>query len=209
MHHPVVIGIAGGSGSGKSTVLERIVEACGPEGIAVLDHDAYYRDLSHISFDERTTFNFDHPDALETELMRAQLDRLIAGQSVEKPVYDFRAHRRKEETTRIEPQPVIILEGILVLAEPLLVERMDIKLYVDAADDIRLMRRIRRDMEERGRSIESILQQYERTVRPMHLEFVEPSKRKADVIIPRGGHNEVAIDMVLARIDALLKGAEV
>ena len=209
MHHPVVIGIAGGSGSGKTTVLERIVDACGPEGIAVLDHDAYYRDLSHVPMEERSTFNFDHPDALETELMRAHLDQLIAGQAIEKPIYDFRTHRRKEETQRIEPQPVIILEGILVLAEPLLVEPMDIKLYVDTADDIRLMRRIRRDIEERGRSIEAILQQYERTVRPMHLEFVEPSKRKADVIIPRGGHNEVAIHMVLARIDALLQAAEV
>lgn len=209
MRHPVVIGIAGGSGSGKTTVLERIVAACGPEGIAVLDHDAYYRDLAHLSFEERTAFNFDHPKALETELMRAHLDRLIDGRPIEKPIYDFRAHRRLAETERVEPEPVIIIEGLLVLAEPLLLERMDIKIFVDAADDIRLMRRIRRDMEERGRSIESILQQYERTVRPMHLEFVEPSKRKADVIIPRGGHNKVAINMVLARIDALLQGAGV
>lgn len=209
MYHPVVIGIAGGSGSGKTTVLNRIVEACGPGGIAVLDHDAYYRDLSHLPMEERATFNFDHPNALETELMREHIDRLIAGQAIEKPIYDFKTHRRREETERIEPEPVIIIEGILVLAEPLLVERMDIKIFVDAADDIRLMRRIRRDIEERGRSIESILRQYERTVRPMHLEFVEPSKRKADVVIPRGGHNEVAIHMVLARIDALLQAAEV
>lgn len=208
MQHPVVIGIAGGSGSGKTTVLERIVDACGPEGIAVLDHDAYYRDLSHVPKEDRATYNFDHPDALETELMRAHLDRLIAGQSIEKPIYDFKTHRRREATQRIDPEPVIIIEGILVLAEPLLVERMDIRLFVDAADDIRLMRRIRRDMEERGRSIASILEQYERTVRPMHLEFVEPSKRKADVIIPRGGHNEVAIHMVLARIEALLQAAD-
>ncbi len=209
MHHPVVIGIAGGSGSGKTTVLERIVDACGPEGIAVLDHDAYYRDLSHRPMEERAKFNFDHPDALETALMREHLDRLIAGQSIEKPIYDFKTHRRREATRQISPEPVIIIEGILILAEPLLVEQMDIKIYVDAADDIRLMRRIRRDIEERGRSIESVLKQYERTVRPMHLEFVEPSKRKADVIIPRGGHNEVAIHMVLARIDALLQAAEV
>jgi len=209
MQHPVVIGIAGGSGSGKTTVLERIVEACGPEGIAVLDHDAYYRDLSHVSPEERATFNFDHPDALETELMREHLDRLIEGDPIEKPLYDFKTHRRHDDTQRIDPEPVIILEGILVLAEPLLVEQMDIKIFVDAADDIRLMRRIRRDIEERGRSIESILRQYERTVRPMHLEFVEPSKRKADIIIPRGGQNEVAIHMVLARIDALLQSAEV
>jgi len=208
MHHPVVIGIAGGSGSGKTTVLERIVDACGPEGIAVLDHDAYYRDLSHLPMEERAKFNFDHPDALETALMREHLDRLIAGQPIEKPIYDFKTHRRREATREIGPEPVIIIEGILILAEPLLVEQMDIKIYVDAADDIRLMRRIRRDIEERGRSIESVLKQYERTVRPMHLEFVEPSKRKADVIIPRGGHNEVAIHMVLARIDALLQAAE-
>lgn len=208
MHHPVVIGIAGGSGSGKTTVLDRIVDACGPEGIAVLDHDAYYRDLSHVPPEERATFNFDHPDALETELMRRHLDRLIAGDWIEKPIYDFTTHRRRDRTQRVEAEPVIIIEGILVLAEPLLVEQMDIKIFVDTADDIRLMRRIRRDIEERGRSIESILRQYERTVRPMHLEFVEPSKRKADVIIPRGGHNEVAIHMVLARIDALLQAAE-
>lgn len=209
MRHPVVIGIAGGSGSGKTTVLERIVEAYGPEEIAVLEHDAYYRDLSHVPAEERSTFNFDHPDALETELMREHLDRLTAGRPIDKPIYDFRTHRRLDTSRRVAPQPVIIIEGILVLAEPLLTERMDIKIYVDAADDIRLMRRIRRDMEDRGRSIESILQQYERTVRPMHLEFVEPSKRKADVIIPRGGRNEVAIHMVLARIDALLRAAEV
>lgn len=209
MKRPVVIGIAGGSGSGKTTVLEQIMEACGAERIAVLDHDAYYRDLSHLSFEERTGFNFDHPDALETELMREHLDQLLEGSPIEKPIYDFKTHTRKEETTTVEPRPVILIEGILVLAETLLAERMDIRIFVDAADDIRLMRRIRRDLQERDRSIESILRQYERTVRPMHLEFVEPSKRKADVIIPRGGHNHVAIQMVLARIDGLLDRAEV
>ena len=209
MEDPVVIGIAGGSGSGKTTVLEQIIEAFGSERIAVLDHDAYYRDLSHLPFEERTRFNFDHPDALETELMRTHLDQLLAGIPVEKPVYDYRTHAREEETETVMPRPVILLEGILVLAEALLVEQMDIKIYVDAADDIRLMRRIRRDLQERDRSIESILHQYDRTVRPMHLEFVEPSKRKADVIIPRGGHNRVAIQMVLARIDGLLKRADV
>lgn len=209
MQPPVVIGIAGGSGSGKTTVLERIVRACGSERIAVLDHDAYYRDLSHLPPDERARFNFDHPDALETELMREHLDQLLLDNPIEKPVYDFTSHTRADETETVEPRPVIIIEGILVLAEPLLLERMDIKIFVDAADDIRLMRRIRRDLQERGRSIESVLQQYERTVRPMHLEFVEPSKRKADIIIPRGGHNQVAIHMVLARIDSLLQQAEV
>ncbi len=204
MPRPVVIGIAGGSGSGKTTVLRRIVEAFGPESIAVLDHDAYYRALNHLPFEERVAFNFDHPDALETDLMRRHLDRLLAGEAVEKPLYNFTTHTRETHTVRVEPRPVIIIEGILVLAEPALVERMDIKLFVDAAPDVRLMRRLRRDIEERGRAVEAVLEQYERTVRPMHLEFVEPSKRRADVIIPRGGHNRVAIEMVLARIEALL-----
>jgi uridine kinase len=204
MDPPVVIGIAGGSGSGKTTVLQHITREFGPDPIAVLDHDAYYRDLSHLSPEERAQFNFDHPDALETDLMREHLDALLEGQAVEKPVYDFTTHTRRNETETVEPRPVIIIEGILVLAESLLEEQMDIKIYVDAADDIRLMRRIRRDIQERGRSIEGILRQYERTVRPMHLEFVEPSKRRADIIIPRGGHNRVAIQMVMSRIQDLL-----
>ncbi len=202
---PVVIGIAGGSGSGKTTVLNHIIREFGSDPIAVLEHDAYYHDLSHLSPEKRSRFNFDHPDALETALMREHLDRLIAGETIEKPVYDFTTHTRRDETETVESRPVIIVEGILVLAESQLREQMDIKIYVDAADDIRLMRRIRRDMEERGRSIGGILQQYERTVRPMHLEFVEPSKREADVIIPRGGHNHVAIQMVMSRIQDLLR----
>jgi uridine kinase len=208
MTPPVVIGIAGGSGSGKTTVLNRITGEFGPDPIAVLDHDAYYRDLSHLSPEKRARFNFDHPDALETELMTEHLDALIEGEAIEKPVYDFTTHTRAEETETVAPRPVIIIEGILVLAESSLEERMDIKIYVDAADDIRLMRRIRRDLQERGRSIEGILRQYERTVRPMHLEFVEPSKREADIIIPRGGHNQVAIQMVMSRIQELLRSVE-
>ncbi len=208
MTHPVVIGIAGGSGSGKSTVLRRIIERFGPARIALLDHDSYYRDLSHLPREVRAGFNFDHPDTLETPLMRAHLDALLEGESVEKPVYNFVTHSREAETIRVSPRRVIIVEGILVLAEPALVEKMDIKLFVDTDDDIRLMRRIRRDMEERGRSIHAILDQYEQTVRPMHLEFVEPSKRLADVILPRGGHNRVAIEMVIARIETLLEKAE-
>ncbi len=207
MHRPVVIGIAGGSGSGKTTVLRRILEAFGPERIAVLDHDAYYVDLSPLPMEARSRFNFDHPDALETDLMRAHLDELLAGRPIEKPIYNFTTHTREAATETVHPRPVIIIEGILVLAEPVLRERMDIKLFVDADDDIRLMRRIRRDIHERGRTIESVLDQYERTVRPMHLEFVEPSKREADVIIPRGGQNQVAIEMVLARIELLLRQA--
>ncbi len=204
MQRPVVIGIAGGSGSGKSTVLRRIIEAFGSDHMAVLDHDSYYRDLGHLPLEERAVFNFDHPSALETELMRRHIDALLNGYSVHKPKYSFTTHSRLEDTTTIEPRQVIIVEGILVLAEPLLVEKMDIKLYVDAADDVRLMRRIQRDIQERGRSLDAVLEQYKRTVRPMHLEFVEPSKRRADVIIPRGGHNTVAIEMVIARIQSLL-----
>lgn len=203
---PVVIGIAGGSGSGKSTVLRRIIERFGPEHIAMLDHDAYYRDLSHLPHEVRATYNFDHPATLETELLRAHLDALLSGQPIDKPVYNFVTHSRTDETIRVSPRPVVIVEGILVLAEPSLVELMDIKLFVDADDDVRLIRRIRRDIDERGRSIHSVLDQYEQTVRPMHLEFVEPSKRLADVILPRGGHNRVAIEMVIARIETLLRG---
>ena len=200
----VVIGIAGGSGSGKTTVQRRVMERFGPRRIALLDHDAYYRPLDHLAPDQRARFNFDHPDALETDLMVDHLDRLIAGQAVEKPTYSFETHSRRAETEAIEPRPVVLVEGILVLAEPALRERMDVKLFVDAAADVRLMRRMERDIHERGRSVESVLEQYRRTVRPMHLEFVEPSKRHADVIIPRGGQNQVAIDMVFARIQSLL-----
>ncbi len=205
MKHPVVIGIAGGSGSGKSTVLRRIIDAFGPERIAVLEHDAYYRPLNELPLEARGDVNFDHPDALETELMVRHLDVLLAGHPAEQPSYDFKTHTRQSETLRIEPRPVVIVEGILVLAETALVQRMDIKIFVDTADDVRLLRRIRRDLRERGRSVESVLDQYERTVRPMHIEFVEPSKRAADIIIPRGGHNRVAIEMVIARIGALLE----
>jgi uridine kinase len=201
----VVIGIAGGSGSGKTTVQRRVMERFGPRRIALLDHDAYYRDLDHLAPEDRARFNFDHPDALETDLMVAHVDALLAGETIEKPTYSFETHSRRDETEIVEPRPVILVDGILVLAEPALRERMDVKLYVDAPDDVRLMRRIERDLHERGRSIDSILDQYRRTVRPMHLEFVEPSKRHADVIIPRGGRNTVAIDMVLARVQSLLE----
>lgn len=208
MKPPVIIGIAGGSGSGKTTVLRRITGALDSDRIAVVDHDAYYKDLSHLPEEERAQFNFDHPDALETGLMRNHLDQLVDGEPIEKPIYDFTSHTRVDETETIEPRPVVIIEGILILAESALEEVMDIKIYVDTADDIRLMRRIRRDIQERGRTIEGVLRQYERTVRPMHLEFVEPSKRKADVIIPRGGHNHVAIQMVMSRIQDVLPEVE-
>ena len=201
----VVLGIAGGSGSGKTTVQRRVVDAFGPGQIALLDHDAYYRELSHLDPEARARFNFDHPDALETGLMVEHLDSLLAGRAIDKPTYDFATHSRRDEVQRIEPRPVIVVEGILVLAERELRERMHIKLYVDAPADVRLTRRIRRDLDERGRSIDDVLAQYTHQVRPMHLEFVEPSKRHADVIIPRGGRNEVAIGMVLARVASLLE----
>ncbi len=204
---PVVIGIAGGSGSGKTTVQRRVIETFGPDRIALLDHDSYYLDLAHLPPEERARFNFDHPGALETPLMVEHLDRLLAGEPVEKPTYDFTTHSRRAETLTVRPHPVVIVEGILVLAEPALVERMDVKIYVDTPDDVRLIRRIERDLHERGRDIETVLRQYQRTVRPMHLEFVEPSKRVADVIIPRGGHNRVALDMVMAHVQGLLAGA--
>ncbi len=207
MHYPVVIGIAGGSGSGKSTVVSTLVDELGTDTVGVLEHDAYYRDLSHIPLQERAFFNFDHPDTLETDLLLDHLDELKMGQSIEKPIYDFTNYTRTGETEEINPLPIIVVEGILVLADPRLADRMDIKVFVDADSDVRLSRRIKRDMVERSRSLESILEQYEQTVRPMHLKFVEPSKREADIIIPHGGHNRVAIDLVLARIRMLVKDA--
>lgn len=205
MRRPVIIGLAGGSGSGKSTVLSRLLEELDEEGVSVLEHDAYYRELGHLSLEERASFNFDHPSALETELLVKHIDALLKGFAIEKPVYDFTTHARTEKTITVRPTPVLIVEGILALAERDLVERMDIKLFVDTDDDVRLIRRIRRDMAERGRSLQSILDQYEESVRPMHIEFVQPSKRLADVIIPRGGRNEIAVQMVLSRIDTILR----
>lgn len=208
MQCPVVIGIAGGSGSGKSTVLSTLVEELGRETVGVLDHDAYYRDLKHIPLEERARFNFDHPDTLETDLLLEHLDELKMGNSVQKPVYDFSDHTRSDQSETIHALPIFIVEGILVLSDRRLVDRMDIKLFVDADSDVRLSRRIRRDTMERGRSLESILEQYESTVRPMHLQFVEPSKREADIIIPHGGHNRIAIDLVLARIRLLIEQSQ-
>jgi len=202
---PIVIAVAGGTASGKTTVATKILERVGAEHIACIPHDAYYRDLSHLPPSARARVNFDHPDSLETELLIQNLRDLRAGRAVEIPVYDFTTHTRKRETRRVEPAPVILVEGILVLVEPGLRELFDVKLYVDSAADVRFIRRLRRDIEERGRTVESVCEQYLGTVRPMHLEFVEPSKRYADVIIPKGGFNEVAIDMVAARIGGMLE----
>ncbi len=199
----VIIGVAGGTGSGKTTVSRALVDRVGREKIAYLQHDAYYRDRSHLPPPERDRINFDHPDALETELLVEHLGRLQEGESVEIPTYDFTRHVRGEETVTVEPRPVLLVEGILVLAEDALRQAMDVKIYVDTAADIRFIRRLRRDLEDRGRSLESVVSQYLEEVRPMHLEFVEPSKRHADVIVPEGGFNRVALDMLVDRIEQL------
>jgi uridine kinase len=202
---PIIIGVAGGTGSGKTTVARRILEQVGAEHVAYIPHDAYYRDLSHLPAELRAQINFDHPNSLETELLVEHLQQLRRGQPVDIPVYDFSAHTRTVKTRQVGPAPVILVEGILVFAEVALRELFDVKLYVDTDADIRIIRRLQRDVEQRGRTLESVIQQYMTTVRPMHLEFVEPSKRYADVIIPEGGFNEVAIEMVAARIRGLLE----
>jgi uridine kinase len=202
---PLVIGISGGTGSGKSTVAKVIIDRVGANHIALLPHDAYYKDLTKLEPAQRVLINFDHPDSLETSLLIEHIKQLKNLQPVELPVYDFKTHSRTEITTHIEPQPVILVEGILILAEKGLRELFDVKIYVDTDPDIRFIRRLERDIAERGRTSASVIQQYMSTVRPMHLEFVEPSKRYADVIIPEGGLNTVAMDMVVARIESLLR----
>lgn len=201
---PIIIGVAGGTGSGKTTVAETILRRVGEKRIAYIPHDAYYRDLSHLPPEMRARVNFDHPDALETDLLVDHLNMWRAGKAIEVPIYDFTAHIRVDQTRRVEPQRVALVEGILVFAEPDLREMFDVKLYVDADADIRFIRRLQRDITERERTVQSVIEQYLITVRPMHLEFVELSKRYADVIIPEGGYNQVAMDMVVARIEYLL-----
>ena len=201
---PIIIGVAGGTGSGKTTVAFAILEKVGWNRIALIQHDSYYYDASNLPFEERARLNFDHPDALETPLLVEHVKLLRAGQSVQIPMYDFRTHTRLVETRLVNPEPVILVEGILIFAEPALRDLFDVKIFVDADADIRFMRRLERDLKERGRSLDSVIEQYMTTVRPMHLEFVEPSKRYAHVIIPEGGHNTVALDMVVARVQALL-----
>ena len=204
MKTPVIIGIAGGTGSGKTTVARAVYDRVGRDRIEWISHDAYYRNFDGLSVEERHKINFDHPDSLETELLIRHLDVLSKGSSVDVPMYDFAAHARRTETQRVEPRRVIIVEGILVLAEPELRRRIDIKLFVDTPADIRFMRRLVRDIRSRGRSLESVVQQYTTTVRPMHEEFVEPSKRYADLIIPEGGENQVALDAIISRVEHLL-----
>jgi uridine kinase len=202
---PFVIGVAGGTGSGKTTVVNAIAKKVGEERLAVLPHDSYYRDYVDLPKDVLDGKNFDHPDSLETELLIRHVKALKAGAAVEAPIYDFRVHRRAPETRRIEPKRVIVVDGILIFAEPVLRPLFDVKIFVDTDADVRLIRRIRRDVAERGRTVESVVQQYETTVRPMHLEFVEPSKRWADLIIPEGGENTVALEFLFARLEQLVR----
>jgi uridine kinase len=202
---PLVIGIAGGSGSGKTTVAQEILQRVGPDRIAFLQHDSYYKDLSGLPPAQRAEVNFDHPNSLETELLIQHIIALRDGKAVEIPIYDFSTHSRTGQTYTVHPRPVIVVEGILIFTEPALRDLFDVKIFVDTDSDIRFIRRLERDLKERGRTTESVIKQYQATVRPMHLEFVEPSKRYADIIIPEGGHNTAALDMVVARIEALLK----
>ena len=200
----VVIGVAGGSGSGKTTVSQSILERVGRERIAYIQHDAYYRDRSDLPFEERTRLNYDHPNALENELLVEHLRQLRGGHTVRVPIYDFTTHTRSGETRTVSPEPVVLLEGILIFADKELRNLMDVKIFVDTDPDIRFIRRLNRDIQERGRTMDSVCKQYLETVRPMHLEFVEPSKRYADVIIPEGGFNTIAVDMVVARVESML-----
>jgi len=202
----LVVGVAGGTGSGKTTVSQEILRRVGRNNIAYIQHDSYYRDQSHLPPAERARINYDHPDSLETDLLVQHIQLLRQGQAVQVPVYDFATHTRRQETERLEPRQIILVEGILIFVEPALRDLFDIKIFVDTDPDIRFIRRLQRDIAERGRTMESVVEQYLTTVRPMHMEFVEPSKRYADVIIPEGGFNVVALDMVVARIRQMVDG---
>jgi uridine kinase len=202
--NPVILGVAGGTGSGKTTVARAVLNAVGPHRIAFLAQDSYYRDHEWANADEPQHFNFDHPEAFDHPLLVQHLRQLKERRAVEVPVYDFVHHRRQEKTERVDPRPVVLLEGILIFVEPELRDLLDFRIYVDTDADVRLMRRLRRDISERGRTLDSVLEQYAETVRPMHIEFVEPSKRWANIIIPEGGENRAALEMVVARVEQLL-----
>jgi uridine kinase len=203
---PLLIGVAGGSGSGKTTVAKAIDEAVGFASV-LIDMDAYYKDQASMTMAERHAVTYDHPDSLDLDLMVQQLEQLAAGHAVDKPVYDYAAHTRSAKVVRVEPQAVIVVEGILLFADARLRALFDMKIFVEVADDVRFIRRLRRDIVERGRSLDSVINQYLGSVRPMHLEFVEPSKRYADVIIPEGGQNRVGVEMILARIQSTVRNA--
>ncbi|MDA1330339.1 MAG: uridine kinase [Chloroflexi bacterium] len=203
--NPLTIGIGGGTGSGKTTVANAILDRAGVEHVAYIQHDSYYKDLKNLAPPQRATTNFDHPNSLETELMIKHVKQLKAGNPIDVPSYDFTTHTRLAETHRVDAKPIILVEGILLFVDPAMRELFDIKLFVDTDADVRFIRRLQRDIQDRGRTTESVIHQYQSTVRPMHLEFVEPSKRYADLIIPEGGFNEVALDVVMARIYSLLQ----
>jgi len=205
MERPILLGIAGGTASGKTLVARRVVEDLGSNEVVIIDQDSYYRDMKHLSEEERARINYDHPDAFDREFLLEHIQALLRGQPIEKPVYDYKHHRRREDTFRIEGHSVVILEGILVLEDPALRRLMNIKVFIDADADTRLIRRIRRDVAERDRSLESILTQYEDQVRPMYEQFIAPSKRYADIIVPEGGKNSVAIDLLVTKVRSMLR----
>ncbi len=204
----ILIGIAGASGSGKTLVAKNIFNALESEKVVIMQEDAYYKDLSHLPLEDRTKINFDHPDAFDHDLLREHLLGLIHGKVIEHPVYDYSIHSRRPETRKVGPHQIIIVEGILILTIPEIRELMDIKIFIDTAPDICLIRRLKRDIKERGRSVEAVLKQYQNTVRPMYLRFIEPSKRYADIIIPHGGKNVIAIDIIKSKIEKLLSEVE-
>ena len=203
----IVIGIAGGTGSGKTTLTRRLREQFGRQEVSVINHDSYYKRHDELPYEERCKLNYDHPDSFDTDLMVAHLKQLRAGHSIEMPVYDYTIHNRSDKTVRVDPAPVIIVEGILIFASPELCDLMDMKVFVDTDADVRILRRIVRDVKSRGRTLDSVVTQYLTTVKPMHEQFVEPSKRKADLIIPEGGKNAVALDMLIKWVSNHLHGA--
>jgi len=201
---PILIGIAGGTGSGKTTVTTEVLKSIGSTDITIIQQDAYYKDQSNLSFEERTKTNYDHPFAFDNKLLVGHLESLLGRNSINKPIYDFERHNRKKETILVEAKDIIILEGILILSEEDIRDLLDIKIFVDTASDVRIIRRILRDIKDRGRTLDSVISQYIETVRPAHLQFVEPTKRYADIIIPEGGHNKVAVDIIVSKIKLFL-----
>ena len=206
MNQIILIGIAGGTGSGKTTLANKVVESFGADEVSILRHDNYYKRHDNMTYEERCQLNYDHPEAFDTELLCEHIKILKQGMAIEMPVYDYTAHNRSNEVVVVNPAPVIVLEGILIFAEPMLCELMDIKVFVDTDADVRILRRILRDVKERGRSLDSVIGQYLTTVKPMHEQFVEPSKRRADIIIPEGGENQVALQMLIERVRKHLRG---